>query len=607
MRRVLTLLATMALAGGVLAAPAVAAPTTWRLTSPDGRGPTATITLGDGGLSLSVSRGRTVVLQPSALGVRTATADLTRGLSLVGKERHRVKERYETVTGRQRRHESDAVETTLRFTASGQRLDLVVRVSADGLGYRYVLPGAGPITVTGEASEYAVPAAARAILLPYNSRSDYESIHRHSTVGTAQTGEYGYPSLFKVADTWLLVSESNMSGAYGATRLSLGDDRKFKVTLPDAGGSVTTAPFASPWRTLTIGDLPTVVASDLGTDLAEPSRIADTSWIKPGVSAWSWWGDGTGDLAVQKRYADYAADQGWEYILVDSGWATWQPGQVQELIAHAKARGVGVQLWVRWTDVDTEEEREAKLPQWREWGAVGLKIDFMDSDGQERMRFYDAILAATARNKLMVNFHGSTVPRGIERTWPHVMTMEGVRGAEGIKPKPDRKPFPLAHYATLPFTRNLAGSMDFTPVTFSAVRENTDAAELALSVVFESGVQHFADRIATYANHPLAQRFLRSVPTVWDRTELVSGDPGDHAVLARRNGDEWFVGAITAEQARTLEVPLRFLGPGTWRAEIYSDTADRRITSVTRSVTAGDTLVQPVGRGGGFAVRLTRG
>ncbi|MCP3801639.1 glycoside hydrolase family 97 protein [Allokutzneria sp. A3M-2-11 16] len=606
MRRVLTPLATASLASVLIAAPAQAAPTKWLLTSPNGNGVAATIILDQGRLSLSVSHGRTVVLQPSALGLRTSTADLTSGLVFEGEARHRITEHYKTVTGRQREHHADAAETTLRFTKAGQRLDLVVRVSADGLGYRYVLPGTGPVTITGEASEYAVPTGARAILLPYNNRSDYESIHRHSTVADAQAGPYGYPSLFKVDDTWMLVSESNMSGAYGATRLTLDADRRFKVTFPDAGGSVTTAPFTSPWRTLITGDLATVVASDLGTDLAEPSRIADTSWIKPGVSAWSWWGDGTGNLELQKKYADYAAKQGWEYILVDSGWINWQPGQVQELIGYGKARKVGVQLWVRWTDVDTDEERRAKLPLWREWGAAGLKIDFMDSDSQERMRFYDAILEATARNKLLVNFHGATIPRGIERTWPHVMTLEGVRGAEGIKPKPDRKPFPLAHYTTLPFTRNLAGSMDFTPVTFSAVRDNSDAAELALAVVFESGIQNFADKITNYAKIPLAERFLRTVPTVWDRTELLSGDPGDHAVLARRHGNEWFVGGISASAARTMDVPLRFLGPGRWKAEIYSDTADRTIAASTRAVTARDVLAQPVARGGGFAIRFSR-
>jgi alpha-glucosidase len=591
-----------------LPAPAAAAPDRqWQLTAPGDQDQpvTATVRLDTAGrLTLEVRRGTTAVLEPSALGIRTTAADLTAGLAFATRSDRRVTERYTTAAGRRREHVADANQTTLRFTRGSARLDLVVRVSPDGVGYRYVLPQRGQVVVTGEASEFAVPGSARAYLLPYdNGRNDYESIHVHTTVGQAAPAGYGYPSLFRVGESWLLVTESDVSGRYGASRLTLdGQTRRFGLTLPDARVTAT-GPLATPWRTMVVGSLATVTESDLVTDLAPPSRVADASWIRPGRAAWSWWSDGPSSrsLAAQQRYVDYASRMGWEYVLVDAGWsASWMP----ELAAYARQRGVGIMAWVHWTGLDTAAERDSKLPLWRSWGIAGLKIDFMESDGQERMRWYDEILAATARHHLLLNFHGGTVPRGTERTWPQLMTSEAVRGAEGIKPRPGRQPYPVTHYTTLPFTRNLAGSMDFTPVTFSAVRSISDGAELALSVVFESGVQNFADSIDTYAAYPLAERFLRAVPSAWDDTRLISGDPESHVVLARKRGTDWFAGAVMAGPARTVTVPLGFLGGTTWLAEIYQDGADGRLGYRSERVGPADTLSVPVADHGGFAVRF---
>jgi hypothetical protein len=184
------------------------------------------------------------------------------------------------------------------------------------------------------------------------------------------------------------------------------------------------------------------------------------------------------------------------------------------------------------------------------------------------------------------------------------MTSEAVRGAEMIHNKPDRPPFPANYYTTLPFARNLAGSMDYTPVTFTAKRTNTDAAELAQSVVFESGLQNFADSIESYEAHPLAMRVLRQVAAGWDETELLSGDPDSNAVLARRRGANWFIGAITAGDARTVTAPLSFLGSGTWLADVYADGAGGKTVLDTRRVTAADSLALPVAANGGFVVQL---
>jgi alpha-glucosidase len=508
------------------------------------------------------------------------------------------------VTGKRREHHYRAEEWTLSFaTDGGHRLDLQVRIGEQGVAYRYVVPWTGPVTVCAELSEYVLPAGARAVLLPYdNGRCDYEEIHRHTTVGAAEPIRYGYPALFQVGDAWLLVTESNLAATYAGSRLRF-DGTAFRVDLPDP--YVTAAsPLVTPWRTMVVGDLATIVGSDLVTSLAEPSRVPDTSWIRPGAAVWSWWSDGpsTRDLAAQRRWVDYAAAQGLPYLLADAGWdKTWMP----ELIRYAAERGVGVWLWSHWQHVDTELEHREKLALWKAWGAVGVKIDFTESDGQDRMRWFDAILAATARLGLMVVFHGGTIPRGTERTWPQFMTAEAVKGAEWIKPKPHKLPlYPATHYLSLVCTRNVQGPMDFTPCTFTAVRDISAGFELALCVLFESGVQHFADSIEAYEARPAAQRLLAEVPVAWDETRLLSGDPAEHILLARRSGADWYVAAGTAGDARVLTVPLDFLDGGGWTAEIYRDGPVDRIVTETAAVDAGDKLDLPVAANGGFTIRL---
>ncbi|MGW0708406.1 glycoside hydrolase family 97 catalytic domain-containing protein [Streptomyces sp. NPDC002643] len=619
--RAVTKAVTIAVCIAALCAPTVAAEgqdtgsrRTWRTTAPGGD-MSAELSLTDSGaLTLTARDGRTTVLRPSALGIRTAVTDFSTGLTYAGRKDRRIHETYTTTTGARTHHTLDANESVLTFRKQGRILRIAVRVASDGIAYRYELPegdgDSGTVTVLGETSRYAVPARSDAYLLPYdNGRQDYESLHTRTELAKARTGtDYGYPSLFRVTDdSWLLLGESGLDSSYAGSRLTLDgvdpDAGRFRLRLPDPA-EVTTAPFATPWRTMVIGDLATVTESDLITDLAAPSKVPDTSWIKPGRAAWSWWSDGSSpsSLAAQKKFVDHAAEQGWEYVLVDSGWSNdWMP----ELIAYARQKGVGVWLWVRWQTIDAASEIDTLLPRWKSWGAVGLKIDFMESDGQDRMRWYDAIFAGSARDELMLNFHGGTIPRGQQRTWPQLMTVEAVRGAEGTRPRPGREPFPAAHYTTLPFTRNLTGSMDFTPVTFTGVRPTSDAAELALSVVYESGVQHFADSVESYRARPLAERFLRGVPTVWDDTELVDGAPGDRAVFARRSGDEWFLGAVTSGTARTLDERLDFLGPGRWLLDLYRDAPNGDgLTTETREVTADSRLTVDIPTNGGYAARV---
>ncbi|MFC3897761.1 glycoside hydrolase family 97 catalytic domain-containing protein [Lentzea rhizosphaerae] len=569
------------------AAPAVAAPDAWTVS---GQGQvTAHIALTSGNLTLAVRRQGRTVLQPASVGITTTTSDLTEDLTFTGRSDRVVIERYDMSAGKRLHRATRMTETRLGFRNATGTFTLLVRAAPDGVAYRYVLPG--PATVTAETSSFAVPADAKAWLLPYNAW--YEANRVRTTAGEA-TGDFGYPSLFSTGTDFALLTESDVDGRYAGSRLRRSGNG-FQVVLADAQVESTGT---TPWRTAIVGDLAAVSTSTLVDDLATPATFTDRSWIKPGKVAWSWLSEHSspGDFARQKQYVDFAARNGWEYALVDEGWnAAWVP----ELIRHARAQGVEILLWLRWSDLDTPQERDTVLPRIKQWGAKGVKLDFMESDSQARYRWYDEVLKKTAELKLMVNFHGSTIPHGLARTWPHVLTMEAVRGAENFPP--------AANNPVQFFTRNVAGSMDYTPVSLEVgTKEASIAHETALPVVYESGWTHFADKPEAYERHPQALRYLNQLPTVWDETRLLDGDPDTHAVVARRNGDRWFVGGITTEE-RTLKAPLGFLGSGQWLVETVRDPATRSDVVRDRQVLrATDTLQVPARRNGGFAAVICR-
>ncbi|MDT7787337.1 MAG: alpha-glucosidase [Pseudonocardiales bacterium] len=569
------------------AVPATAAPSAWTVAGPGQV--TAKVALNSGNLTLAVLRQGRTVLQPAPVGLTTSTADLTKDLTYTGRSDRVVIERYEMSTGKRLQRSARMTETRLGFRNSTGTFDLVVRAAPDGVAYRYVLPNAA--TVTGEASSFLLPADAKAWLLPYNAW--YEANRVRITAGEA-TGDFGYPSLFQAGPDFALLTESDVDGRYSGSRLRKSGDG-FQVVLADAQAESTGT---TPWRTAIVGDLATVSTSTLVDDLATPALVSDRSWIKPGKVAWSWLSEHSSpsDFARQKQYVDFAARNGWQYALVDEGWsAQWVP----ELIRYARARGVEILLWLRWSDLDTPQERDTVLPRIKQWGAKGVKLDFMESDSQARYRWYDAVLRKTADLRLMVNFHGSTIPHGLARTWPHVMTMEGVRGAENMPP--------AANNPVQFFTRNVAGSMDYTPVSLEVgTKEASIAHETALPVVYESGWTHFADKPEAYERHPQALRYLDQLPTVWDETRLLSGDPDTHAVVARRSGDRWFVGGITTGE-RTLQAQLGFLGGGQWLVETVRDPATRADVVRDRQVLRNtDILSVPARRNGGFAAIICR-
>jgi len=247
-------------------------------------------------------------------------------------------------------------------------------------------------------------------------------------------------------------------------------------------------------------------------------------------------------------------------VLLDAG---WNPRDAPTIARYAAYKGVRIMVWTAWDALKDPAQRERLLSQWASWGIAGVKVDFLLSDKAARIAMYGDIARDAAKHQLTVVFHGCTVPRGIQRTWPNVLTMEAVEGAEREIPDQGTQAMDPHQDVDLVFTRNAVGSMDYTPVTFSARnRDSTDAHRLALAVVYESGLQHFADSPEAYAQHPQASKVLTDVPTAWDDTRLLAGAPDREAIVARRAGRQWWVGSISAAPAHVQTVSLSFLDPG---------------------------------------------
>jgi hypothetical protein len=487
--------------------------------------------------------------------------------------------------------------------------ELHVRLADDGFAFRAVMPVlAGHHRLDSDDTVVPLPANGRAWVLDYQTW--YETPRFGAEVAEL-AGDYGFPVLVRLGgegdSRHALVTEAAIDGRFSGAhpRIHGGD---LRLALADAAVELVRGP-VTPWRVVLLGGLDDIVASQLVDELA-PAAPADRAgeWVRPGRAAWSWWSDfySGAQLEQQKHFVDVAARFGWEHLLIDCGWEeTWVP----EIVAYASLRGIQVHLWTVWHDLDGPEKL-GRLALWRSWGVAGIKVDFMESESKDRYRWYDAVLAETSRLGLMVNFHGSVIPRGWARTWPHVVGYEAIRGSEYYVFYNDT-PLTAAHNVIQPFTRNVVGAMDYTPVAFGAPgRATSDGHELALAVAFECGITNFADSVDAYLSRPAAARLLSELAPAWDETVLLAGTPDTEAVIARRSGDRWFLGGIATGDARSLSIPLDRLGLGSALAWVVGDALDadgepgRGLTHREQQLAAGQPLEVALDRDGGFAAIL---
>ena len=542
---------------------------------------------------------RALVIQDSPLGLRLQGIDLVDGLRVgePGAPKF-IEEAYEMPHGKRRQCHNRANQLTLPLSGvDGTPLGLLLRAYDNGVAFRYVLPGpAGrKLTLEAEATGFALAPDARLWAAPSDKATTYspayETYYENGmATGTPSPTELGwsFPVLVRTpANRWALITEADVRPSFCGTRLaSTAPGGIYRIALPDpAEGNGTgavqpssTLPWEMPWRVIVVGDSPGVaVESTLVTDVCPPSRLTDVSWVKPGRVAWSWWSDNPSpqDGAKQRKFVDLAAEMGWEYVLVDANWDIMDNGNIHDVIRHAASKGVGVLLWYNSGgphNVVTEKPRDTltyapirrfELDLLKKWGVKGIKVDFWQSDKQNVIGLYHELMEDAASRQIMVNFHGCTMPRGWERTWPHLMAMEAVRGEECYIFDPKFPERAAGQNTITPFTRNAVGPMDYTPVGFSDNRyphRTTFAHELALSVVFESGWLHFTDKAEAYlALAQPAQDFLKAVPVAWDDTRFVAGEPGEFIVLARRKGDTWYLAGVNG-QDRPREERLRLTG-----------------------------------------------
>ncbi len=577
------------------------------IESPNGQLTAVFSMISDHGAFYKIEKQGSVVLESSHLGLVRNDGDFSKNLTLQSvTDVTPVSEAYSMKTGKRSNRTYKAEERTFHLTnAKGDSMDIVFRVSNDGVAFRYRFPGKSDSVkqIEEETTTFNFPDSAHAWLQPMdNAKTGYDHTNpsyeedylQDIRVEKPSPNRAGwvFPALFKSGSNWVAITEAALDSTWCGSRLRQNSpDGEYQIGFPQKqevfpGGGYkpeSTLPWTSPWRIITVGSLATLVESTLGTNLAKPAVSMDSSFIKPGRASWSWalLKDGSINYKTQKRFIDYAADMHWEYCLIDVNWdTTIGYRRIAELANYAAKKNVGLILWYNssgsWNTTTyhpkskllTHADRVKEFGRLEKMGIKGIKVDFFGGDGQSMIKYYLDILKDAAAFHLLVNFHGATLPRGWERTWPNLMTMEAVRGFEYItftQADADRE---ATHCAMLPFTRNLFDPMDFTPMCLYKIpriqRKTTNGFELALPVIFTSGIQHFAATPKGMSHVPgYVKDFLRKVPVHWDDTRFVAGYPGKLVVLARRSGRLWYLAGINGEDTpKKITMNLPFLQTG---------------------------------------------
>jgi alpha-glucosidase len=596
---------------------------------------------GAGGWFLKVSyndndKTSTAILRIN-LGLSRSDQDFSKELKLLKTSKPLlITEQYSALHGKRTLCSNSANETVLYFENPGKaKLNLIIRAYNDGMAFRYEFPEKeGTYTVKDELTSYDIPSDTKRWMEKWNRAN--EGLYSVMNDDNTQQG-WCYPALFDAHDNtyWYLIHEADVDRNYCGSKLSnVIEKSQYKITFPDQrdgnglGESqpTITLPWKSPWRVIIMGSLSDIVESTLVDDVSPPSIVKNTEWIKPGLVSWNYWSSnhGTKDYKIICDFADLAASMGWPYTLLDWEWdAMSNGGNLEDALKYIHSKGVKPLMWynsggphtgVTSTPRDrmlTHENRVEEFTKLKKMGVAGVKIDFFESEKQDMIKYYLDILDDAAQFKMMVYFHGCIVPRGWTRTYPNLMTLEAVRGAEWYNNGPDFTTTAPEHNTIIPFTRNVVGPMDYTPVTFTNSQYphiTSYGHELALSVVFESGLQHLADRPEGYYElSDAARTFLKDVPNSWDDTKFLEGYPGKSIILARRKGDMWYIGGISAElRERTKTISFDFLPEGvTYKLTLIADgNHDKDFNTQYMVVDKSSSLNVKLLRRGGFVACL---
>ncbi len=631
--------------------------TNWSLSSPDGqvRVKISSVHSQDNNSNISLeysvwlkgSKEEKEIVKPSPLGIIRQDQDFSDNLKFIKASPVKtIDEEYEMLSGKQLKNRNHANELVLSFkNDQDNNIDLIFRAYNEGIAFCYSFPGKteSPVTIKKELTGFQMPGPGDAWIQPYDTIGTWSPAYEFGYIKDVKIGDrppmttgWGFPALFRTGGSWVFLTESGVYDSFCGSHLDANcDNGLYRIEYPHEwenyglGDALPSwrLPWKLPWRVVLVSDeLHTIVESNIVHHLAKPNQLEDVSWIEPGNASWSWWGDHESgkNFAKLRDYVDFAAEMGWRYSLVDADWHIMEGGTLKELAEYAETKNVGLLIWYNSGGPHTKvmnagprdlmhkpEIRKKEFQRISEMGIKGIKVDFFQSDKQDIIQLYLDIARDAAMYKILLNTHGCTIPRGWTRTFPNFLAMEGVRGAElyGYHKFPPRAVWLNTVY---PFTRNVIGPMDYTPVTFTDYKEEsahitTFAHELALSVVFECGIQHFADRIEGYKSLPeKPYEFLKQVPNTWDNTWFVTGFPGRDVVIARKKDDTYFVAGINGEmKPKEISFKLDFLPEGTFSFNLIKDGEDDRSfsyenTDIDKSTTISVKLLPA----GGFAAIL---
>ncbi len=616
------------------------------------------------------------IIGTSALGIslQSDDQDFTKNLKLVSVDEAVINETYKMPIGKRSVCLNKANEKTFTMeNKSGKKIKIVFRAYDDGIAFRYELTNEKQDVVLEEVSGFKVNPESNAWAQKYIF--DYQGTYDKIKVKDLNLPAYNFPALIETPDScWMLISDAAVFGNYASCELTHKGKGSLQIYLPnhqgidvpvnETGRIIVEPNLKTPWRAVIMGSkLNSIVESTMIINLNPPCEIQDLSWIKPGVAAFPWWANffANDSKEAMYKFVDMVAEMGWQYVEFDiglmgyDGWRTSQNWKkvkhIPEVIEYAKQKGVLIYGWDERKATDTPEKREDIFGSYIKMGIAGIKLDYLNSDKQECMKYMEDAVRDAAKRKLLVSFHGCIAPKGMQRTFPNIMTYEGVAGGEYYKINPWWQSNPV-HSTTLPFTRNIVGSMDFTPCSFSmsenvirwdhdnkadVIASSTDkeqikkmfeqlrkddkykrgslniypqrqssyAYELALPFVFESGWIAMADNPESYLNSP-AKPLLKKLCSTWDDIHFIAGYPGEYICLARRKGNDWFIAAINAGNDKTIELNLDFIPDGEHTASFYTDGQNplTDVKSEEMAVKKGDKKSLSLKHNGGFVLYI---
>ena len=518
------------------------------------------------------------VLAPSELGIQADDVVFGNNATLGAAKLRKVDERYRFF-GAHAEAVNRANEAAIPVKSAGESYFVDVHVANDGVGVRLRLPAKTGRKIQADRSTWMLDGDPTVWAAKLDSA--YESPYHQTTLKQLGAGKFGFPLTARVGSIYVTLTEALIKD-YGDLAVTLGEGGALEGQLyADPQGWTTDNEVVQPWRvTIVARNLTDLVNTTLVENLNPPasSELASADWIKPGRSAWQWLAAGDPVEAEQHQWIDWTSQLGFDYYLIDEGWEKWPDSwaAIASNAAYAKTKNVKIWIWVHSRFVRDPQARKEFFRKAVEAGVAGVKIDFPPPCSRAVANWYFDTAKDAADAHLMIDFHGANKPSGMDRTWPNVITREGVRGHEYQITRYHRVPQP-DHDVILPFTRYIAGPGDYTPTVFttSELMGNTWSHELAQAIVFTSPFLCFGGHPQSYLENP-ARDVLTAIAPVWDETRVLTGsEPGKVVAEARRSGKQWFIAVMNGADATTLDIPLNFLGSGSWNVSQLRDSKDK--------------------------------